>query len=154
MQVKDDKELSQKYNAYVKRVTETTSLPKNMLHAFLTGGTICLIGQMILNVLLDRGIGKEHANAVTILILIAASAILTGMNLYPKVGKYGGAGSLVPITGFANSIACSATEYKAEGMVMGVGCKIFTIAGPVILYGLISSSFLGVFYYLWGTLFH
>ena len=150
MQVKDDKELSKQYNDYVKRVTGTTSLPKNMFHAFLTGGLICTIGQVILNVLHDNGVGKEHANAVTILILIGISAYLTGMNIYPKIGKYGGAGSLVPITGFANSIACSATEYKAEGMVMGLGCKIFTIAGPVILYGLISSSVLGIIYYLFG----
>ncbi len=150
MQVKDDKELSKKYNDYVKKVTKTTSLPKNMFHAFLTGGIICTIGQIIMNILSDYGVEKEHANSVTILILIAASAYLTGMNIYAKIGKYGGAGSLVPITGFANSIACSATEYKAEGMVMGLGCKIFTIAGPVILYGLISSSVLGILYYLLG----
>lgn len=150
MQVKDDQELSQKYNDYVKKVTKTTSLPKNMFHAFLVGGGICMLGQIIGDVLQSYGVGKEHANSVTLLILIALSAILTGLNIYPKIGKYGGAGSLVPITGFANSIAASATEFKAEGFVMGLGCKIFTIAGPVILYGLISSSVLGVLYYLFG----
>ena len=150
MQVKDDKELSQKYNDYVKQVTQTTSLPKNMLHAFLVGGAICTFGQIITELLKNAGVGEEHTNYVTMLILIALAAILTGMNVYPKIGKYGGAGALVPITGFANSIAASATEFKAEGYVMGLGCKIFTIAGPVILYGLVSSSLLGIIYYLFG----
>ena len=86
MQVKDDKELSKKYNDYVKKVTKTTSLPKNMFHAFLTGGIICTIGQIIMNILSDYGVEKEHANSVTILILIAASAYLTGMNIYAKIG--------------------------------------------------------------------
>ena len=82
------------------------------------------------------------------LILILLSVILTGLNLYPKIGKFGGAGALVPITGFANSVAASAIEYKAEGQVFGIGCKIFTIAGPVILYGIMSSWFLGLIYYI------
>lgn len=150
MQVKDDEELSKQYNEYVKNVTKTTSLAKNMLFAFLIGGTICALGQLIVDVLKNNGVGQEHSNSITLLILIALSAFLTGLNIYPKIGKYGGAGSLVPITGFANSIAASATEFKAEGMVMGLGCKIFTIAGPVILYGLLSSSILGLIYYLVG----
>lgn len=148
MQVRDDKELSKKYNQYVKKVTKTTSLLKNMVNAFLVGGAICSLGQIITNTLERYGLGKEHASYVTIIILVGLSALLTGLNIYPKIGKYGGAGSLVPITGFANSVASAAIEFKAEGMVMGLGCKIFTIAGPVILYGILSSWVLGIIYFL------
>lgn len=148
MQVRDDKELSKKYNQYVKKVTKTTSLLKNMVNAFLIGGAICSLGQIITNTLERYGLGKEHASYVTIIILVGLSALLTGLNIYPKIGKYGGAGSLVPITGFANSVASAAIEFKAEGMVMGLGCKIFTIAGPVILYGILSSWVLGIIYFL------
>lgn len=150
MQVKDDKDLSKQYNDYVKKVTKTTSLCKNMINAFLIGGAICGLGQIIGDVLKNNGVGKDNANYVTIIVLVALSALLTGLNIYPKIGKYGGAGSLVPITGFANSIAAAAIEFKSEGMVMGLGCKIFTIAGPVILYGILSSSLLGLIYYLFG----
>ena len=148
MQVKDDKELSQKYNQYVKKVTKTTSLLKNMVNAFFVGGAICSLGQIITNILERYGVGKENASYVTIIVLVGLSALLTGLNIYPKIGKYGGAGSLVPITGFANSVAAAAIEFKAEGMVMGLGCKIFTIAGPVILYGILSSWVLGIIYFL------
>ena len=148
MQVRDDKELSKKYNQYVKKVTKTTSLMKNMVNAFLVGGAICSLGQIITNILERYGVGKEHASYVTIIILVGLSALLTGLNIYPKIGKYGGAGSLVPITGFANSVASAAIEFKVEGMVMGLGCKIFTIAGPVILYGILSSWVLGIIYFL------
>ena len=150
MQVANNDELSKKYNDYVKRVTKTTSLPKNMFHAFLTGGAICTLGQVIMEVLKARGMSEDHRNFMVILILVGISAFLTGMNIYPKIGKFGGAGSLVPITGFANSVAARPTEHKAEAMAMGLGCKLLTIAGPVILYGLISSSVLGIIYYIGG----
>lgn len=150
MQVKDDKELSKKYNEYVKQVTKTISLPKNMAMAFLVGGIICTIGQVIGDTLKYYGVGEEHANSITLIILVACSALLTGLNIYPKIGKHGGAGALVPITGFANSVASAAIEFKAEGFVMGLGCKIFTIAGPVILYGILSSWILGIIYYFFG----
>ena len=91
---------------------------------------------------------QETAGSWCSLILILLSVLLTGLNLYSKIGKFGGAGGLVPITGFANSVAASAIEYKAEGQVFGIGCKIFTIAGPVILYGILSSWGLGVIYYI------
>ena len=141
-------EKQKKYQKYVKQVTPTHNLPINMLKAFFTGGIICTIGQIIINFAKNRGLDSEMAGTWCSVTLILISVILTGLNLYPKIGKFGGAGSLVPITGFANSVAASAIEYKAEGQVFGIGCKIFTIAGPVILYGLMSSWILGVMYYI------
>ena len=147
-----DNNLSQKkqkqYEEYVKAVTPVHSLPLNMCKAFFTGGVICVVGQVILNYADNLGLDKDTAGSWCFLRLFLFSVILTGCNLYSKIGRFGGAGSLVPITGFANSVASSAIEYKAEGQVFGIGCKIFTIAGPVILYGILSSWILGVIYYL------
>ena len=137
-----------KYEQYVKSVTPTHSLPINMAKAFLTGGLICLLGQFILNTAQSMGIDQESAGSWCSLLLILLSVLLTGFNLYSKIGKFGGAGSLVPITGFANSVAASAIEFQAEGQIFGIGCKIFTIAGPVILYGILSSWLLGIIYYI------
>ncbi len=139
---------TQQYKTYVKQITPTHSLPVNMGKAFLTGGIICTIGQFIINVSKNLGATTENAGTWCSIFLIFLSVLLTGLNIYPKIGKFGGAGSLVPITGFANSVAASAIEFKAEGQVFGIGCKIFTIAGPVILYGIMSSWIIGVFYYL------
>ena len=136
------------YQDYVKKITPVHSLGLNMCKAFLTGGIICVLGQFILNYAKSLGLDKDTSSSWCSLILILISVILTGLNLYSKIGKFGGAGGLVPITGFANSVASSAIEYKAEGQVFGIGCKIFTIAGPVILYGILSSWILGVSYYL------
>ena len=137
-----------KYEQYVKSVTPTHSLPINMAKAFLTGGLICLLGQFILNTAQSMGIDQKSAGSWCSLLLILLSVLLTGFNLYSKIGKFGGAGSLVPITGFANSVAASAIEFQAEGQIFGIGCKIFTIAGPVILYGILSSWLLGIIYYI------
>ena len=138
-----DNNLSQKkqkqYEEYVKTVTPVHSLPLNMCKAFFTGGVICVVGQVILNYADNLGLDKDTAGSWCSLILILFSVILTGCNLYSKIGRFGG---------FANSVASSAIEYKAEGQVFGIGCKIFTIAGPVILYGILSSWILGVIYYL------
>lgn len=136
------------YEKYVKRITPVHSLPANMLKAFVTGGTICVLGQLILNTAASMGADKETAGNWCSLLLILISVILTGLNIYSRIGKFGGAGGLVPITGFANSVAASAIEYRAEGQIFGIGCKIFTIAGPVILYGILSSWILGLIYYL------
>ena len=136
------------YQDYVKKITPVHSLGLNMCKAFLTGGIICVLGQFILNYAKSLGLDKDTSSSWCSLILILISVILTGLNLYSKIGKFGGAGGLVPITGFANSVASSAIEYKAEGQVFGIGCKIFTIAGPVILYGILSSWILCVIYYL------
>ena len=138
----------QEYAEYVKAATPTTSLPMNMLKAFVTGGLICLLGQIILNWLLSMDIGEKDAASILTIILVGLSVLLTGFNLYTKIGKFGGAGSLVPITGFANSVAASAIEFKKEGQVFGIGCKIFTIAGPVILYGIFASWIAGLIYYI------
>ena len=130
-----------KYEQYVKQLTPTHSLPLNMAKAFLTGGLICLLGQAL-------GADASDSRTWCSVILILLSVLLTGFGIYPKIGKFGGAGSLVPITGFANSVAASAIEFRAEGQVFGIGCKIFTIAGPVILYGILSAWGLGVIYYI------
>ena len=137
------------YNAYVKQITPVNNVWVDMGKAFLTGGVICTAAQLITNGLTGRmGLEKEAASAWTLIILIGASILATGFNWYPKIVKWGGAGALVPITGFANSVVSPAIEYKAEGQVFGIGCKIFTIAGPVILYGVLASWVLGVIY--WG----
>lgn len=145
----DDKQIQTKsYEEYVKQVTPTKSLPLNMLKAFIVGGIICCIGQFILNLLTSYGMSKDDAASWTSLSLVALAVILTGFGLYSKLGEFAGAGSLVPITGFANSVASSAIEFKKEGQVFGIGCKIFTIAGPVILYGIFSSWILGIIYFI------
>lgn len=136
------------YDEYVKKVTPVNNVWLDMGKAFLTGGIICTIGQILTMWIMSLGLEKEEASAWTLLALIAGSIILTGFNVYPKIVKFGGAGALVPITGFANSVVSPAIEYQAEGQVFGVGCKIFTIAGPVILYGVFASWGLGVIYWI------
>lgn len=143
-----DEQIKKEYNEYVKQVTPTHSLAANMGKAFFTGGIICTIGQFILNYCAGQGLDKDTSGAWCSLILILISILLTGFNIYPSVVKFGGAGALVPITGFANSVAAPAIEYKKEGQVFGIGCKIFTIAGPVILYGIFTSWILGLLYFL------
>ncbi|MGI5946416.1 MAG: SpoVA/SpoVAEb family sporulation membrane protein [Lachnospiraceae bacterium] len=136
------------YNQYVKEVTPVNSLMADIAKAFLTGGIICTAGQGIMNGFLSAGMEKDAASAWTLLCLIGISVLLTGLNLYPKIVKFGGAGALVPITGFANSVAAPAIEFKTEGQVFGIGVKLFTIAGPVILYGTLTSWLLGLVYWI------
>lgn len=141
-------EKKQQYNEYVKQVTPTHSLPMQMARAFLVGGVICCIGQGILNYAAGQGLDKEAAGSWCSMLLVLISVILTGLNIFPGIAKWGGAGALVPITGFANSVAAPAIEYQKEGQVFGIGCKIFTIAGPVILYGIFTSWVLGLGYWI------
>lgn len=143
-----DKKSQQEYGAYMKQITPTHSLGKQMLHAFLCGGIICAIGQGIINFALGQGVEADMAGSICSVILILLAVLLTGFGVYPMLVKWGGAGALVPITGFANSVAAPAIEYKAQGWIFGVGCKIFTIAGPVILYGLFASWALGFVYWI------
>lgn len=144
---------AKQYEKYVEEKTPKHNLFLNMLRAFISGGIICMIGQVILNICENIGLDKEISGGWTSLFLILFSVVLTGFNVYPKLAKWGGAGTLVPITGFANSVAAPAIEYQKEGQVFGIGCKIFIIAGPVILYGVLTSSLLGFIYYflyIWG----
>ncbi|MBQ9927035.1 MAG: SpoVA/SpoVAEb family sporulation membrane protein [Lachnospiraceae bacterium] len=141
--------LEKDYAKYIKSITPTHNLFIQMVRAFLVGGSICIIGQFLLNFASNTlGMDKETAGSFCSLILVFLSVLFTGFGLYAPIVKFGGAGALVPITGFANSVASPAIEYKKEGQVFGVGCKIFTIAGPVLLYGIFSSFVLGVVYYL------
>ena len=144
----EKKQQQKEYEQYVKAVTPTHNLWQQMLHAFITGGIICCIGQFILNYAEDLGLDKQSAGSWCSLLLVLLSVLLTGFGLFQKIAKWGGAGALVPITGFANSVAAPAIEYKAEGQVFGIGCKIFTIAGPVILYGIFTRWVLGVVYWI------
>lgn len=144
----DKQKQQQAYENYVKQKTPMHNLPANMAKAFVVGGIICVIGQAILNYCEKAGLDKDTSAGWTSLILILLSVVLTGFNLYPSIAKWGGAGALVPITGFANSVAAPAIEYKKEGQVMGIGCKIFTIAGPVILYGIFTSWLIGLGYWV------
>ena len=140
---------NQEYNEYVKQVTPTHSLPANMIKAFITGGMICILGQLILNAAVNTfGLDKDTAGSWCSMILVLLSVVLTGLNIYPSIANWGGAGALVPITGFANSVAAPAIEFQKEGQVFGIGCKIFTIAGPVILYGIFTSWALGLIYWI------
>ena len=129
------------YEEYVKMKTPVHNLPANMAKAFV-------LGQLILNTCEKYGLSEDVCGSVTSIALILLSVLLTGWNIYPRIAKWGGAGALVPIMGFANSVAAPAIEYKKEGQVMGIGCKIFTIAGPVILYGVFTSWVLGALYWL------
>lgn len=143
------KEQKQKeYNEYVKKVTPTHSLWTNMWHAFVTGGCICVIGQAVINIGMSMGADQKLASTWCSVLLVLISVILTGCGLYQRLAKFGGAGTLVPITGFANSVAAPAIEFQKEGQVFGIGCKIFTIAGPVILYGIFSGFVLGFIYWV------
>ena len=140
---------NQEYNEYVKQVTPTHSLPANMVKAFVVGGIICMLGQFILNMATGSfGLDKETAAGWCSMILVFLSVLLTGLNIYPQIANWGGAGALVPITGFANSVAAPAIEFQKEGQVFGIGCKIFTIAGLVILYGIFTSWLLGLGYWI------
>lgn len=142
------KQLEKEYGEKVKQYTPTHSLPKEMLKAFLVGGLICTLGQVITKTAMNYGLNKDDAGTVCTIVLVLISVLLTGFNVYPSIAKFGGAGALVPITGFANSVAAPAIEFQKEGQVFGIGCKIFTISGPVILYGIVISWVLGVIYWL------
>ena len=139
------------FQDYVEQISPKTNLWLQMGKACVMGGVICCIGQFIVNMAMNQfGLDKDLAASWCSMLLILLSAVLTGFNLYGGLVKWGGAGALVPITGFANSVVASAIEYKTEGQVFGIGCKIFTIAGPVILYGIFTSWVLGLIYWILG----
>ncbi len=136
------------YQALINRVRPGHKYLKNAVLAFLVGGTICLIGQIILIIYAGQGLGPQEAQAATTATMVFLGAFLTGIGVYDQIGKYGGAGSIVPITGFANSIVAPAMEARREGLVLGVGAKLFTIAGPVLVYGFLTSVLIGICYFL------
>lgn len=140
--------VKKKYQDHVKEVTPKNRLGFNMLKAFLVGGAICTLGQFILNTAGNMGLDKTQSANLCSFILIILSVILTGLGLFAPIASFGGAGALVPITGFANGIASSAVEFQTEGQVFGIGTRLFFIAGPVIVYGLVTSSTLGLIYWV------
>lgn len=136
------------YAGLVKELQPKSPMGKDCLMAFLVGGLICVLGQLLVNGYAALGLEEETAGAAGSMTLVALSALLTGLSLYDDLAKHAGAGTLVPITGFANAIAAPAVEFKTEGFILGVGAKIFTIAGPVIVYGLAASVAYGVVYWI------
>lgn len=136
------------YGKLVKEMAPKSPIWKDCLNAFWIGGLICALGQLIMNGYLALGLEKQDAGTAMSMTLVALSALLTGLSLYDNIAKYAGAGTLVPITGFANSIAAPAIEFKTEGFVLGVGAKMFTIAGPVIVYGVSVSVVYGLIYWI------
>ena len=144
-------ESKQTYQEYVNKKSPNSPIWKNCFNAFWVGGLICTIGQVILNICKARGFDQATSGTIVSIILIFISAFFTGLNLFNKIGKFAGAGSLVPITGFANSIVSPAMEYKSEGYVMGVGAKMFTVAGPVLVYGISTSIIVGLVYLIFNT---
>ena len=144
-------ETQKKYQEYVNKKSPNSPILKNCFNAFWVGGLICTFGQIILLICKARGLDEATSGTIASIILIGLSAFLTGLNIFNKIGKFAGAGSLVPITGFANSIVAPSIEYKSEGYVMGVGSKMFTIAGPVLIFGICSSIIVGIIYLIFNT---
>jgi stage V sporulation protein AC len=136
------------YGKLVQELSPKSPLWKDCLKAFLVGGFICLLGQIATNGYKSLGLGKTDAGTAASMTLVALSALLTGLSLYDDIAKHAGAGTLVPITGFANAIAAPAVEFKTEGMILGTAAKMFTIAGPVIVYGVSASVLYGFIYWL------
>ena len=140
----DPLETKTTYSNYVDQKSPNSPILKNCFNAFWVGGLICSIGQIIMDFCKYKGLDQTSSSTVVSIILIVIAAILTGLNIFNKIGKFAGAGSLIPITGFANSIVSPAIEYKSEGYVMGVGGKMFTVAGPVLVFGISASVIIGI----------
>ena len=138
------------YNRYVARLAQKSPLGKDLLRSFLVGGLICVIGQLILNGFTALDLSEQDAAAATSVSLAFLSAVLTGLSVYDDIAKFAGAGTLVPITGFANAVVSPAIEFKAEGFVTGMAAKMFIIAGPVIVYGTVASVLYGLILVIFG----
>lgn len=136
------------YQDYINQKSPNSPILKNCFNAFWVGGLICAVGQIISAFCKYKGLDTQISGTIVSIVLIGISAFLTGLNLFNKIGKFAGAGSLIPITGFANSIVSPAMEYKSEGYVMGVGAKMFTVAGPVLVFGISSSVIVGMIYFI------
>ena len=140
------------YQKYVDKMTPNSPILKDVLLAFLFGGTICTIGQLIFNLYDYLGFCKDHISMLTSSTMVFIGAFLTGLGVYDNLAKYAGAGTIVPITGFANSVASAAIDSKDEGFVLGLGAKIFTVAGPVLLYGTVAGTIYGFVLWISGVL--
>ena len=136
------------YQKLVKEISPRSPIGKDCFHAFWIGGLICVIGQVLLNGFLAMGLSAKDAPGAASMCLVALSALLTGLSVYDDIAKTAGAGTLVPITGFANSVAAPAVEFKTEGFILGTAAKMFTIAGPVIVYGVAASVVYGLIYWI------
>jgi len=136
------------YQTYVDKKTPNSPIVKDVLFAFLIGGTICLIGQFINNGYQALGLNEDIASMGTSVTLVFFGALFTGLGLYERLAKFAGAGSIVPITGFANAVVSPAMEFKSEGLVLGLAVKMFTVAGPVLVYGITASVFAGIVYFI------
>lgn len=141
---------NEEYGELTKRRSHNSKLYKTVPMAFLTGGLICTLGQLLTNLYMMAGISKDTASALTSISLIFLSILFTGLEWYDRIAQHAGAGTLVPITGFANAVASPALEFKSEGYVLGLGAKMFVIAGPVIVYGVSASVVYGIIYYIAG----
>lgn len=144
--------VKQTFQKLSKEVEPKPKLLKNCVNAFWIGGLICVIGQFILNKLIDSGIAKDEAGTIVSIIMVFLGALSTGIGIYDKIAGLAGAGTVVPITGFANAIVSPAIEFKKEGFVFGVAAKMFTIAGPVLVYGIGTSVIIGIIYYIFGVI--
>lgn len=142
------KHTKETYSKIVDQYTPKNKILKNCILAFIFGGAICTFGELIKNILINNSFTEDDAGAMTLVILIALTALLTGIGVYDKLGKYAGAGMIVPITGFANSVVAPTLEFKKEGYVLGSAAKIFTLAGPVLLFGYSSSMLVGLISYI------
>ena len=136
------------YGKIVKDLSPNSPMWKDCLLAFVVGGLICALGQLAMNGYMALGLEKEDAGTAASMSLVVLSALLTGLSVYDDIAKHAGAGTLVPITGFANAVAAPAVEFKTEGFILGVGAKIFQIAGPVIVYGVSASVVYGIIYWM------
>ncbi|CCY20212.1 stage V sporulation protein AC [Eubacterium sp. CAG:786] len=141
---------NEEYGELTKRRSHNSKLYKTVPMAFLTGGLICTLGQLLTNLYMMAGISKDTASSLTSISLIFLSILFTGLEWYDRIAQHAGAGTLVPITGFANAVASPALEFKSEGYVLGLGAKMFVIAGPVIVYGVSASVVYGIIYYIAG----
>lgn len=150
MQKKKMKEekIKQKFQTITKESEPKPQLTRHCIRAFIVGGIICDVGQLISDIFLKMGYPKEDVASITSVVMVFLGALLTGVGIYDKIANYGGAGTLVPITGFANAVVAPAIEFKKEGFVLGVAAKIFTIAGPVLVYGIGSSVIVAIIYYI------
>lgn len=136
------------YRKYVDKKSPDSKILRNLVRAFAVGGAICMVGQFFTNAYMQRGLSQDMTASLTAMTMVFLGILFTGLNIYDELGRYAGAGSIVPITGFANSIVSPAMEYKSEGYVMGIGARMFLIAGPVLVYGISVSVIAGIIYYL------